>query len=191
LIAVRFVFLLGIYVVGRFLFSFVGARFGLSPDEAAAQAGLALTVLAAATVAASIPTGWLTDRFGRARLMQVGGLLGAAGIALLPFVPTVGALVLVGLLIAAGSAAFSSGSWALLSDLAAGPESGRLMGLAQLGTAGAAAAAGLFGLLVDAGERLSPGAGYMATFVVAAVAALVGGLMWRVEVRIPQPEVVR
>ena len=188
LIAVRFVFLLGIYVVGRFLFTFVAAHFGLSPDEAAGQAGVVLTVLAAATVAASLPTGWLADRLGRARLMQAGGLLGAVGIALVPFVPTVGALMLVGLLIAAGSAAFGSGSWALLSDLAAGPESGRLMGLAQLGTAGAAAAAGLFGLLIDAGERFSSGAGYAAAFALAAAAALLGALLWRVEVPVPQPE---
>jgi hypothetical protein len=123
--------------------------------------------------------------------MQAGGLLGATGIALVPFAPTIGALMLVGLLIAAGSAAFSSGSWALLSDLAAGSESGRLMGFAHLGTAGAAAAAGLFGLVIDAGERLSAGSGYTAAFAVAAGAALLGGLLWRFAFRVPQPGVVQ
>jgi MFS family permease len=179
LIAQRFVFLLGIYVVGRFLFTFVGARFGLSADDTAVQAGLVLTVLTAATVLASIPAGWLADRLGRAQLMQAGGMLAAAGIALTLVTPSVAVLVIVGALIALGSAAFSAGSWATLSDLAAGPESGRNMGLAQLGTAGAAAAAGAFGIVIDTGERLAPGLGFAAAFVVAAGCALVGGILWR------------
>jgi MFS family permease len=187
LIVQRLVFLLGIYVVGRFLFSFVGARFGLTPDEAAAQAGVVLLVLTAATVAASIPAGWLADRLGRTHLMQAGGVLAGMGIALLLVAPSIAALTVVGVLLALGSAAFSAGSWALLTDLAAGPESGRKMGIAQLGTAGAAAGAGAFGLLIDATDGIAPGAGFAVAFLLAAACALAGGFMWRQHTQ-PRPQ---
>src|SRR5688572_10402181 len=85
LIGARFLFLLGIYVVGRFLVLWFAYRFRLAPDAAAEQAGGLLAGLALVTVLASLPSGWLADRFGRQGLMLAGGALAAVGIALLPF----------------------------------------------------------------------------------------------------------
>jgi MFS family permease len=172
LVAARFLFLLGIYVVGRFLLLFVAERFGLEAEAASGEAGAILALLALVTVAASFPSGWLADRFGRRPLMLGGGTIGATGIALLPTVGSPEALLAAGALMAVGSAAFGSASWAMLADLSPSAEAGRLMGLANLGTVAAAAAAGLFGLLVDA-------AGYGPAFTIAAAATLAGGgLAW-------------
>jgi MFS family permease len=168
LVAARFLFLLGIYAVGRFLLLFVAERFGLEADSAGGEAGAILAVLALVTVAASFPSGWLADRFGRRPLMLGGGAIGAIGIALLPAVGSPETLVLIGALMAVGSAAFGSASWAMLADLSPSARAGRLMGLANIGTAAAAAGAGLFGLLVDA-------AGYGPAFAIAAASTLAGG----------------
>ena len=54
------------------------------------------------------------------------------------------------------------------ADLAPPAEAGRFYGLANNGTAGAAAAAGLLGPVVDQGNGVAPGLGYTALFVAAA-----------------------
>ena len=87
--------------------------------------------------------------------------------------PTAGSLelvVLYGALLALGTAAFGAASWAMLADLSASPRSGELLGVANLGTAGAAAAAGAFGVLIDA-------AGYGPAFLLAAACSVAGGLL--------------
>lgn len=180
IIAARFLFLLGVYVVGRFLFLFVAETGGLAPDQAAGVAGTVLVILAAATVVASLPAGWLADRGGRRFIMLTGALTGAAALALLPWAPALEPMIAVGLLLAAGTAAFSTASWAALVDEVTGADSGRLLGVAQLGTAGAAAAAGAFGVVIDVGAAVVPGAGYAIAFGVAAACAATGGLLaWR------------
>jgi MFS family permease len=169
-IAARFLFLLGIYVIGRFLLLFVSERFGYSPDDAAAEAGMVLAVLALFTVLASIPAGWLTDRLGRRALMVGGGLIGGAGIALMSVAGSTTALVAAGSLMAVGSAAFGSASWALLADVSPSPRAGGLLGVANLGTAGAAAAAGAFGALIDR-------VGFGPAFGLAAVCSVAGAIV--------------
>ena len=173
LIAARFLFLLGIYVVGRFLLLFVAERLDLDADTAGEGAGVALALLALVAVLASVPSGWLADRVGRRPVMLVGGVLGAVGIALLTTATSLELVLAFGALMALGSAAFGSASWAMLVDLTASDDAGRLMGIANLGTAAAAAMAGTFGLLIDAG-------GFEPAFILAAVCSMAGGLLaWR------------
>ncbi|MGQ0608239.1 MAG: MFS transporter [Chloroflexota bacterium] len=173
LILARFLFLLGIYVVGRFLLLFAAERLGLDANAAGEQVGAAFAVLALVTVLASVPSGWLADRLGRRPLMLAGGVLAAIGVALLPSSTSIEAILASGGLMALGSAAFGSASWAMLADVSATPHAGRLLGIAHVGTAGAAAAAGAFGLIIDA-------AGYEAAFGLAAACSLAGGVLaWR------------
>ncbi len=173
LIVSRFLFLLGIYVAGRFLLLLAAEQLGLGATAAGEQAGTALAILALVTVLASLPSGWLADRVGRRPLMLAGGLLAAAGVAFLPASTSIEAILAFGGLMALGSAAFGSASWAMLADLTATADAGRLLGIAHLGTAGAAAGAGAFGILIDA-------AGYGAAFGLAAACSLAGGLLaWR------------
>ncbi len=180
----RFLFLLGIYAVGRFLLLFVADRLGRSAEAAAADAGAALAVLALVTALAALPAGWLGDRLGRRPLMLGGGAIAAIGVAGLPLASSVPSIVAMGTLMAVGTAAFGAGSWAALADVSAGPHAGRRLGLASLGTAGAAAAAGLFGPLIDAAETVAPGAGFSVAFSLAALAVVAGALVAGV---IPSP----
>jgi MFS family permease len=190
LVAARFFFLVGIYAVGRFLLLFVAERMGLRPDAAAEQAGTALALLAVITVVASLPSGWLADRVGRRALMLAGGAFAAVGIALLPAAGSMPAILAFGALMALGTAAFNAASWAALTDLTPRADAGRLLGLANFGTAGAAAAAGAFGLLIDAGNSGGATNGYLLAFEIAAACTLLGGVLaWRLVLH-PTPTLV-
>lgn len=163
LVASRFAFLLGIFGVGRYFLFFVEERLGMGAGEA----GAILGVLALITFAASPGAGWLADRLGRLPVMRAGAALGAVGVAALVPARSTAHLLAAGGLMALGSAAFGAANWAATTDVLPPGEAARLMGLANVGTGGAAAAAGLFGPVIDAGNRLGGGAGYPALFLLA------------------------
>jgi MFS family permease len=173
LIASRFFFLLGTYAVGRFFLFFVADRLALDPNAAAAEAGALLGGLGLVTALAALPAGWAADRLGRLPLMVAGAGLSAAGALLLTRAASSTTILLFGGLMALGSAVFSAANWALTADLAPPAEAARFMALANFGTAGAAAAAGLFGPLVDWANGRNLGAGYTLLFALAAVAFVV------------------
>ena len=176
LIVSRFLFLLGIYGTGRFLLFFVADRLGLTEAQAAEQAGNLLAGLAFITIVASPLTGWLTDRIGRIPLMLSGAVLSTLSALMLVWASSASQILLFGGLMSLGSAAFASGSWALMADLVPGDEPARFFGLANFSTAGAAAAAGLFGPVIDAVERIFPGMGFSVLFILASIAFLTSAL---------------
>jgi MFS family permease len=167
-VASRFLFLLGVYLVGRYLVLLVASRLALDVAAAAGIAGALLAVLTAATAAISIPAGWAADRMGRVTVMMAGGVLAAVGIAGLAFASDAQSLTLFGLFMAAGSGAFGAANWAMTADIASGRDAARLFGIANIGTAGAAALAGLGGLVIDA----TPGFGFSVVLAVAVVAVV-------------------
>ncbi len=178
----RFCFLLGIYAVGRFLVLFIGHRLGLDAEATASEAGIVLAMLALLTAIASVPAGWAADRLGWRPLMIGGAVVAAIGMGLLPLATSTPQIAILGGLLALGTATFGAGSWALATDLVPREEAGRHMGIANYATAGAAAAAGLLGPIVDAGNSFAPGAGFTAVMLVSATAALAGGI---IAVRLP------
>lgn len=179
LVGARFLFLLGTYGVGRFLLLFVAARLRLDAGRAAEEAGMVLAGLTLVAVIAAIPAGWAADRYGRLPLMVLGSLLSAAGVLLLVWARSETQILLFGSLMGIGSAAFAGANWALTADLAPEAEAGRFFGLANFGTAGATAAAGLFGPIVDWGNRVQPEAGFTLLFVTAICAFLASILALR------------
>lgn len=149
LVAARFLFLLGTYVVGRFLLLLVAERLAIPPDRAVDEAGGLLALFALATAAAAVSLGWLPDRASRRDLMVVGCVLSGAGILLLVPPMGVGGLVGGGVLMSLGTAVFVTANWAATVAVAPPLEAGRLMSVANLGTVIAAAAAGLVGPAID------------------------------------------
>jgi MFS family permease len=179
LVVARFLFLLGTYAVGRFLLYFVADRLGLGAGSAAEATGGLLAGLALLTALGAPLAGWASDRFGRMPLMLLGALLSTAGILSLTVASSAMLIFLFGSLMALGSAAFASANWAFTADVTPPDEGARFFGLANIGTAGAAAAAGLLGPLVDWGNARAPGAGYTALFVVAGLACAASALALR------------
>ena len=157
MVAARFFFLLGTYAVGRFLLFFVAYRLGVAPGQAAAQAGMLLALLTLVTTLAAPLGGWAADRWGRQPLMTAGALLSIVGVLGLITAASAEFILLCGSVMALGSAAFAGANWALTTELAPPEEAARFMGLANFGTAGGAAAAGLLGPLVDWGNSLAGG----------------------------------
>src|SRR4051794_38977970 len=89
LIAARFLFLFGIYAVGRYLLLFVAHRLQLSGGESAGVAGSVLAALTLLTMIASLPAGWIADRAPRPSLMQAGALISGLGCLLLSFASSI------------------------------------------------------------------------------------------------------
>jgi MFS family permease len=127
-----------------------------------------LGALALLTALSSPPAGWAADRFGRLPLIRLGAAGSGLGVLGLIGAGSGSELLFWGALMAMGSAAFAAGNWAFITDVVPPEEAARFMGLANFGTAGAAAVAGLAGPLVDWGNGVSGGSGYIALFAVAA-----------------------
>jgi MFS family permease len=178
-VVARFLFLFGTYAVGRFLLLLVADRTGADPTRAADSTGALLAIFTLATAVGAMAFGRLADGRGRDRIMVVGIVASAAGI--LAFAPSfaVAGVALGGLTMAVGKGAFVAANWAALTDLAPAEDAGWLMGLANIGTGGAAACAGLLGPVID-------GVGFTPAILVAAIvtaAALIP--VWR------EPRIVR
>jgi MFS family permease len=186
----RFLFLLGTYGIGRFMLLFVSARLGLDVGGSSEQTGSLLAALTLMTALAALPGGWAVDRFGRVSLMLLGATVSAVGAILFGMAGSALQMLLFGTLLALGSAAFSTGNWALAADLAPKGEAARFLALANFGTAGAAALAGLFGLLIDLGNRLEAGAGFTALFAATTIAFVGSALVVRWVVVPAQQDVV-
>jgi MFS family permease len=165
LVISRFLFLLGTYATGRFFLYFVTDRLDLDSDRAAQQAGALLGAIALLTALTAVPAGWLADRLGRVPVMVAGALLSAIAVLLLIPAESSPAILFAGGLMAVGSAGFAAANWAFTADLVPSQEAARYMGIANIGTGGAAAAAGLLGPLMDMAEGMATGAGYVLLFV--------------------------
>lgn len=169
LVLARFLFLLGTYSVGRFLVLLVAERLGIDPMSAADEAGGLLAAFTLTTAAAALAFGWVSDRRPRRQVMLGGTALTTAGVLALVPAAGVGGIVLGGVLMSIGTAGFMSANWAATADLADPGAAGRLMALANLSTALAAATAGLLGPLI-------PLVGFAPVLVLAAVASAAASL---------------
>jgi Na+/melibiose symporter-like transporter len=179
LIASRFLILLGVYAVQSFAQYFI--RDSLGVENPAEVTGNLMAAIGLALTALVFPAGLLSDRFGRKRLNLLGGALAAVGIFSLILVRNVTALYLFGSIIGMATGIFLSVNWALATDLIPKEEAGKYLGLSNLATAGAGAAARLGGPLIDGANALRPGEflGYPALFVLASLCTLMGTLLLR------------
>jgi len=150
LVASRFLFLFGIYVVGRFLLLLVAEHLAIPAERAVAETGGLLALFTLTTAGVALALGSAIDRLGRRRLAGFGAAVGAIGVGLFLAPAGLVGVIFAGTLMSIGTAAFIAANWAALTDLASPAEAGRLMGLANLGTGGAAAMAGLVGPAIDA-----------------------------------------
>jgi MFS family permease len=167
LVASRFAFLFGIYAVGRFFVLLMASRLGLDTEQAAATAGAVLAALTLLTAASALPAGWIADRGGRLPVMVCGSVFATIGIVLLVGANSEESVLLSGAVIGIGSGAFAAANWAMTADVIPQSNAARFMGLANIGTGGAAAAAGLMGPILDVAGR---GTGFTLLLAIAAIA---------------------
>jgi MFS family permease len=149
LIVARFLFLLATYAVGRFLVLLVADRLGIGAERAADEAGGLLALFTLATAAVAVGLGALADRIASRDLMVIGALAAAVGIGVLVPAAGIAGVLAGGLLMSIGTGAFMTANWSASVALVPPGEAGRLLSIANLGTAVAAAVAGLVGPVID------------------------------------------
>jgi MFS family permease len=91
-----------------------------------------------------LPAAWLSDRYGRKRVLYGSFVLAAVGVALLAVAPLVEVALLALVPIGLSAGAFLTVDWALMTDIIPKATTGRYMGISNVATA----TAGPLGLTV-------------------------------------------
>jgi MFS family permease len=142
--------------------------FGVDAERGAAMTGQLMTVVGIFTLASALPAGWLSDQFGRKRLLGLSGLLGAAGTAVVMgtvWLPNLEMIFLGGSVLGLGTGLFVTVNWSLGTQLVPPEEAGRYLGVSNLAGAGAGIiGSGIGGLLADLLNASLPGLGYFVIF---------------------------
>ena len=152
----RLAFLVGANNLGSFVLYFIQERFPLLQGNAAAQpASMLMLVVGAAILVISIPSGWLTDKFGARRLLLISGILAAVGTAVVILSRGMPMMMVGGALVGLATGAFFTSNWALGTSIVPREEAGRWLGISNLAGAGA----GAIGAYI--GGPIGDGAGYL------------------------------
>jgi MFS family permease len=172
LIALRFVFLFGIYGVQRFAQNYIADV--LKAANPAMETGIIMGTLTLALLASAVLAGWLNDKFNSRVIMIASAFISALGCVLLNFARDRSSMIGFGAIIGAGMGLFLTSNWALANRLAPPDEAGKYIGLTNIATAGAGAVAGLLGPIIDRINIAKSGAylGYTFLFVLGAICML-------------------
>jgi MFS family permease len=174
LLVSRLAILMATGTLQPFIYFYLEDSIGLGPSAAQGVVPLAALVALVALVSA-VPGGAATARWGRVRTVLASALLGAAGAAAFAAAPSYAALFLIAVPFGMAMGVFLSADWALLVDLVPPDEAGRYLGLSNVATAGAGMlAVAIGGPVADLVNAASPGLGYRAVFVLAALEFLAG-----------------
>ena len=152
----RLAFLVGANNLASFVLFFIQERYPELQGNAAAQpASLLMMVVGVAILVISIPSGWLTDKFGAKLILLVSGLLATLGTVVVIMSRTMPVMFAGGVLIGLATGAFFSSNWALGTYIVPKEEAGRWLGISNLAGAGA----GAIGAFI--GGPIGDGAGYV------------------------------
>ncbi len=152
----RLAFLVGANNLASFVLYFIQERFPEMQGSAAAQpASLLMMVVGVAILVISIPSGWLTDKFGAKLILLIGGLLATLGTVVVIMSRTMPVMFVGGVLIGLATGAFFSSNWALGTSIVPKEEAGRWLGISNLAGAGAGAVGAYIG------GPIGDGAGYV------------------------------
>ncbi len=165
------------WVVNRLLFlAAVGSIQGFAqyflgdvlrvPNAPAATSRL-LMVVGIFTLASALPSGWLSDRLGRRRLVMLSGATAAAGTLLLFAAKDMSMVTLCGVIIGISTGIFMTVNWALGTNLVPASEAGMYLGVSNLAGAGAGVVgAGIGGPTADFFNIFQRGLGYQVIFAI-------------------------
>ncbi len=168
----RLLILLGGNLIRNYALWFL--RDVLEIPNPAAEVGSLLAIIAIAIAIVVLPAGSLSDRWGRKAPIILSGLLGAVGALLLLTARTTTMVLIDGGLIGVSIGIFLSVNWAWATDLVPAEESGRMLGISNLATAGSGVLAGVGGVMLDYFNAQSHNLGYTVLFASAAVCYLLG-----------------
>jgi MFS family permease len=179
----RLAFLVGTTNLSTFAIYFLQGRLGLEREKAAGPAALLMMVIGVFILIAAIPSGFLGDRFGHKRLLQISGFVAALGVLIALLAPSMTIIYIGGCMIGIATGFFFTANWALGTRIVPAAEAGKYLGISNLAGAGAGAVgAYIGGPIADyVTARLPgvPGAGYVLLFGIYGVMFLVSVLALR------------
>eukprot|EP00698_Gefionella_okellyi_P001966 TRINITY_DN1184_c0_g1_i3.p1 TRINITY_DN1184_c0_g1~~TRINITY_DN1184_c0_g1_i3.p1 ORF type:complete len:317 (+),score=69.82 TRINITY_DN1184_c0_g1_i3:693-1643(+) len=184
----RFLMVMGMYSVQEFIQYYmedvVGSPYSLGSvqiQSTAAATGIFTLCLLLGAVLATLPSGKLSDRFGRKALMYIAGALEIVPMIMFTFVHTFWINMIMGFIFGLGYGCYVAVEWSLVADtLPSNEDHGRDMSLWHLSisipqcVATPVGGAILDGLKPVGIARGQPALGYIVLFIVAAVYSTVG-----------------
>jgi len=147
----RLLFLMAPVGIATYAFNFIRFTFNMSEGDASLVAsGLQAAVVVFAAIMA-MTAGFLSERWGKKRLIGAACLIGAVGAALLITAPSIPLILSYGIIVGISLGVFLSVDWAFLTDLIPKAEAGRYMGVSNIATASAGLIARpILGPIIDA-----------------------------------------
>ncbi|MBC7264971.1 MAG: MFS transporter [Chloroflexi bacterium] len=137
----------------------------LHVPNAPAATGSLMMVVGIFTLLSALPSGWLSDKFGRKPLVALAGVVAAVGTFGLFFAHNMALVTVCGVIIGLSAGIFMTVNWALGTDLVPSAESGRYLGVSNLAGAGAGiVGAGIGGPMADFFNAYQKGLGYLVIF---------------------------
>ncbi len=148
LVASRFFFLTGTGMLINTQVFYLERSLGLEGDEKAFWIGVSTVIFGLTALVVTLPSARVSDRVGRKPVIWSACLLGGLGLGLVAIAPGI-AVVLPGVtLLAAAAGIFLAVDWAFMTDVVPKISAGRYMGLSNVATASATAAAPALGGVV-------------------------------------------
>jgi len=137
----RLAFLVAANNLAGFMFYFLQERFPeFSGTGAAGPAARIVMFVGIFILISAVPSGWLSDKFGKKRVSGVAGFLVGIGAAIVIFAPEVGGIMYSGgAVVGLGVGSFYSANWALGTEIVPEGQAGKFLGLSNLAGAGAGA----------------------------------------------------
>jgi MFS family permease len=168
-LGMRFLYLLGIYPFQRFLVFFLEDSFGV--EEPGLVVGATIVAGIAAGGVGALGAGPLADLIGARRVLVGTITITAVALACAAFGTALWFVLAAGVVLGFATGAFQAASWAVLTKSVPGGEEAQYLGVANMATAGAGAAAGLLGPAIDGLRAVVPALAYPVTFGFAALIA--------------------
>ena len=136
----RLAFMVGSTNLSSFMLYFLQERFvELSGEKAAGPAAKIVMFVGVFILLSAIPSGWLSDRFGKKPLIAASGFLAVIGTAIVIMIPNLTATYFGGCFVGAGIGLFYAANWALGTEIVPKDQAGRYLGISNLAGAGAGA----------------------------------------------------
>jgi len=136
------------------------------PNAASATSNL-MMVVGICTIVSALPSGWLSDKFGRKRLVALAGIVAAVGTVGLFLAQNMTMVTVCGVIIGLSVGIFMTVNWALGTDLVPAAEAGLYLGVSNLAGAGAGVVgAGIGGPMADFFNAYQSGLGYLVIFAI-------------------------
>ncbi len=136
----RLSYLVGSTNLATFLIYYLQERFAeLQGERAAAPAASIVMMVGIFVLLSTLPSGWLSDRFGKHPILLVAGSVAALGAGIVVLAPDLTLLRVAGAILGAATGLFYAANWALGTEVVPEKQAGRFLGLSNLAGAGAGA----------------------------------------------------